>query len=169
MLHPRNWFKGQDTVSLLRFLEERIEMEIPNIDAESKQYFKAMHSTLAAANSFLSCMYQAALFLKPAERDLLLDSGHTCAIASRDCAQRAFAWGITRWKFQPKLHFFGEILHPLEVQQRENRPSINPLAWGTQADEDFVGTVSTFSRMVSIRTVHERTIQRYQVGLAMRW
>ena len=144
-------------------------MEIPHIDAESKQYFKAMLSTVAAANSFFSCMYQAALFLKPSERDLLLDSGHTCANAYRDCAQRAFAWGITRWKFQPKLHFFGEILHPLEVQQRENRPSVNPLAWGTQADEDFVGTVSTFSRMVSVRTVHERTIQRYQVGLAMRW
>ena len=72
-------------------------------------------------------------------------------------------------EIQPKLHFFGEILHPLEVQQRENRPSINPLAWGTQADEDFVGTISSFSRMVSVRTVHERTIQRYQVGLAMRW
>lgn len=128
-----------------------------------------MLSTVAAANSFFSCMYQAALFLKPSERDLLLDSGHTCANAYRDCAQRAFAWGITRWKFQPKLHFFGEILHPLEVQQRENRPSVNPLAWGTQADEDFVGTISSFSRMVSVRTVHERTIQKYQVGLAMRW
>lgn len=80
-------------------------MEIPHIDAESKQYFKAMLSTVAAANSFFSCMYQAALFLKPSERDLLLDSGHTCANAYRDCAQRAFAWGLHGGNFNPNSTF----------------------------------------------------------------
>ena len=49
------------------------------------------------------------------------------------------------------------------------RGAETPLAFGTQIDEDFVGRLATISRMVSVRTVHTRTLGRYQVALAARW
>ena len=167
--YPRNWFKGQDTVSILRFLDARIESELPSLDEEGYPYFNTMHTAIRAANVFLRCMYSAALWLTNDERKTLLESGHACVKAYQQLAQTAYSWGVTRWKFQPKMHLFGEILYPLEVQKRRDLPSINPLTFGTQIDEDFVGRLATISRMVSVRTVHTRTLGRYQVALAARW
>lgn len=49
------------------------------------------------------------------------------------------------------------------------KPVPNPLTYSCQMDEDLVGRVSAFSRVVSSRTIHERTLSRYQVALAGKW
>ena len=165
----RNWFKGQDTVYLLRFLQDRLESELPLLEGEVKCYFEDIVSAVSAATSFLKCLYGTALFLTCEERDVLLESGHACSRAFQKCAQRAYTWGVTRWKIMPKKHMFGEVLHSMEVGKRKSLPSISPLAFCTQLDEDFIGKVSSMSRMVSIRTVHERTLKRYQIALAAKW
>ena len=99
----------------------------------------------------------------------LLRSGYRCVNSFQKCAQRAYIMGVTRWKLMPKYHSFGEILFELEVRKRKSIPSINPLCWCTQQDEDFVGRIANMSRSVSIRTVHSRTIGRYLVALASKW
>ena len=69
-------------------------------------------------------------------------------------AQKTYVWGSVAF------HGSGE---------KNALPSISPLAFCTQLDEDFIGRVSSMSRMVSIRTVHERTLKKYQVALAAKW
>ena len=166
---PRNWFKGNDTTSLLIFLEHRLRSEMPNLDPDQARYFGHMLAACEAANKFMSCVFHAALWLSPVERDTLLVQGHTSATCFQELANEAYMMEITRWKLMPKLHVLGELLFRLEYEKKHHLPSISPLAWSCQQDEDFVGRIAFQSRVVSIRSVHYRTLTRYQVALASRW
>ena len=166
---PRNWFKGADTASLLRFLEHRIGNALKKLKGTTLSFFSDMLAAIAAANAFMRCLYSSALFLFQTERDELLSSGHACINAFHRLANKAFEMNLTRWKYNPKLHMLGEVLYELEYQRRKHLPSMSPLSWITQQDEDFVGRVSAFSRSVSIRTVHTRTLGRYLIALGARW
>ena len=169
--HPRHWFKGQDTVSILAFLDHWLQDPHvrAKVEAEDRPFVKQMQVAIGAANKFMTCLYHSGLWLTDDERDTLLRSGHACVRAFCSCADISFARGITRWKLQPKLHMFGEVLYALEADKRSMAPSISPLAWLTQMDEDFIGKIAFYSRTVSIRTVHRRTLERYQIGLASIW
>lgn len=68
-----------------------------------------------------------------------------------------------------KISQFGGYIHELETRRAAGHPNVNPLVWCNQEDEDFVGRVSGYSRHVSIRTIHERTISRFQIALASKW
>lgn len=165
----RNWFKGNDTTSLLIFLEHRLRSELPKLAGDAACYFGHMFAAIEAANKFMSCLYHAALWLTAEERDTLLVKGYTCTTSFQACANQAFEQDMTRWKLQPKLRLLGEVLFKLESEKQQNLPSINPLSWSCQQDEDFVGHIASQSRQVSVRTVHSRTLSRYQVALAARW
>ena len=165
----RNWFKGNDTVSLLQFLEKVIPEKCAGLDLvddETKTLFRQILVAVKAANHFMRTMYHAALWLSVAERRTLIESGHRFIKAFQKCAEICYWNDLTRFKYQPKKHMFGEVLYEMELQERHNLPSPNPLCWATQQDEDFVGRICTFSKSVSIRTIHERTLGRYQVALA---
>ncbi|CAL1137069.1 unnamed protein product [Cladocopium goreaui] len=164
-----NWFKGADTVCILAFLESRIAELLADLDDSAKSLFSEIYEMIAAAHSFMRCIYHSALWLTSDERDHLLISGHKCVNYFHKCAQRAFDAHVTRWKYMPKIHLFGEILFFLERDKRRNIPSLNPLSFCTQQDEDFVGRIAVLSRAVSVRTVHSRTIGRYLVSLASSW
>eukprot|EP00438_Fugacium_kawagutii_P022263 Skav211437 [mRNA] locus=scaffold1591:160572:162182:+ [translate_table: standard] len=166
-----NWFKGADTVCILLFLEVRIAAALsePGMIESSKPMFQEVLKLLTASNKFMSTLYHSSLWLAGDERANLLTSGRAVVNLFHRLAQRAFASSETRWKYVPKFHLFGEILHQLEQEKRGNTPSLNPLAFATQQDEDFVGKVSTLSRAVSVRTVHARTLGRYLISLASKW
>ena len=154
---------------ILAFLESRIAESLADLDDSAKSLFSEIYEMIAAANSFMRCIYHSALWLTSDERDHLLISGHKCVNYFHKCAQRAFDAHVTRWKYMPKIHLFGEILFFLERDKRRNIPSLNPLSFCTQQDEDFVGRIAVLSRAVSVRTVHSRTIGRYLVSLASSW
>ena len=164
-----NWFKGNDTVSLLQFLEKVLPEKCADLalaDDETKTLFHQILVAVKAANHFMRTMYHAALWLSVAERRTLIESGHHFIKAFKRCAEICYWNDLTRFKYQPKKHMFGEVLFEMEFQERHDLPSPNPLCWSTQQDEDFVGKICTFSKSVSIRTIHERTLGRYQVALA---
>ena len=166
---PRNWFKGQDTVTLLAFLEHKLHATMDDLDGESRPLFTETLAAIQAANKFMSTMYHGALWLTDTERLVLLTEGHKCALAMRKCADIAYRLSTPRFKYQPKLHMLGEMLFVLEGDRRCGRASFNPINFSTQMDEDFVGQIAQHSRRVSVRTVHERTLTRYQVALAQKW
>ena len=165
----RNWFKGADTVSLMYFLENRLQNELESLDNDASSFFAEIVSALSAANKFMKCIYHSSLWLSKEERNTLLNSGYKFSNSFAKCAQAAYDWGLTRFKYQPKFHMFGELLFQLAFERHHNLPSISPLAFCTQIDEDFIGKVAAFSRAVSVRTVHERTLSRYMIALASRW
>lgn len=140
---------------------------IPGLrDATTKRLFKHCLDAISGANVFMRVLYHSALWLTSDERRTLIKSGHQCIASYLKCANLCYQQELTRFKLQPKLHMFGELVYEMEHQERQHLPSLNPLAWATQQDEDFVGRICTYSRTVSIRTIHSRTLTRYQVALA---
>ena len=114
----------------------------------------------------MTTLYHAAFWLTRSERRTLIVSGTKFTTAFRVCADHCYWADLTRFKLQPKQHMFGELVFELQVQECQNLPSPNPLVYSTQQDEDYVGRICTYSRSVSIRTIHVRTLSRYQIALA---
>ena len=165
----RGWFKGADTVCLLDFLDWRLGGMLETLDESTRPIFLEIHSAISAANAFMRCIYNAALWLTEFERSFLLKSGSRCINSFQKCATSAYNRGDTRFKYMPKFHCFGEILFSLEMEKRKKLPSCNPLTFATQQDEDFVGKIAFLSRTVAVKTVHARTLGRYLVALASKW
>ncbi|CAL1132409.1 unnamed protein product [Cladocopium goreaui] len=163
-----NWFKGADTVSLLKFLEMILPEKLldASVDEETNNFFQACLKATREANRFMTTLYHAAFWLTRSERRTLIVSGTKFTTAFRVCADHCYWADLTRFKLQPKQHMFGELVFELQVQECQNLPSPNPLVYSTQQDEDYVGRICTYSRSVSIRTIHVRTLSRYQIALA---
>ena len=161
----RCWFKGADTSTLCVFLEARLSKALASVEEDSKNYLQDMVRLLRYANCFMTCLYRADLWLLDTERQKLIDHGVQTMVLFKRLAAQAYAWNLTRWKLQPKFHFFSEVLYSLHADQARKVPSLSPLAFATQCDEDFVGRVSQASRSVSSRTVHVRTMQKYLLSL----
>ena len=165
----RSWFKGNDTTTLLIFLERRLRCDLPGLSNDDSSFFGYMLASCEAANAFMRCMYHAPLWLSYQERDILLASGYKCVSSYGKCAEEAYLRDLPRFKFAPKIHMYNETLFTLEGEKRKNLQSLNPLSWCTQMDEDFIGHLASVSRAVSARTVHSRTLSRYEVALARKW
>ena len=161
----RCWFKGADTSTLCVFLEARLSQALATVEEDSKSYLNDMIHALSHANSFMTCLYGADLWLQDEERNKLLHHGVRTMEFFKKMAAQAYTWGLTRWKLQPKFHFFSEVLYSMNEERTQNIPTLSPLAYCTQCDEDFVGRVATASRVVSSRTVHVRTMERYMLSL----
>ena len=165
----RSWFKGADTSTLCIYLEAMLAGTIEYFSGENQRYISFVVNALAAANTFMRTLLHAGLWLLDSERNAAIHHGHRVLLYFRKLASLAYSWSITRWKFQPKYHFFGEILYGLEAERQADVPSLNPVSYSCQLDEDFVGKIAAASRVVSARTLHTRTLQRYCVQLRMSW
>ena len=60
----------------------------------------------------------------------------------------------------PNYHRLQHIFLELHNQAQKGPHALNPLAWATQSDEDYIGRPSRISRRVDPRTTVERTLQR---------
>ena len=150
-------------------MEDKLREVLPTISPENKPYFETMLRMLGNCNLFMRTLYHADLWLMDNERSVAISSGMAVIKDFKRCALHAFKEQKTRWKLQPKMHFIGEILFRLELHRRLKTPSLNPLATGTQIDEDFVVAVCSMSRTVSGRKIHTRTLRKYALALASLW
>ena len=115
-------------------------------------------------------MYHAGLWLGHDERDHIILNMSIVLQGFLGLAEYAYeGLSLTRWKLQPKFHALAELRYSLMKQKASQYDSISPLAFATQLDEDFVGRVSTFSRAVASRTIHQKTIERYLIALESGW
>ena len=117
----------------------------------------------------MSSIYHQPLWLQPTDAARIAQQGMLFMRAFNCAASRALEKSVPRFKVMPKFHFFAHIVHSMRRAARMDQVSLNALAYACQLDEDFVGRVSGQSRNVSIRNVHERTLQRYCLNLALRW
>ena len=142
---------------------------LPGLSEEAHRFFSKMLSLFHNANRCLSLLYRCSLWLTDVERDDIIMFGTHFLQDFEACAQFAFNLRITRFKLQPKFHCVAELLFALRLQRSKGSHSLNPLSASTQIDEDFIGRVAVFSRSVSSRTVHVRTIRKYLLFLGTLW
>ena len=166
----RKWFKGADSTILSLFLEEKFTLLLDVCDPDVQGHVRTMAALFKHANIFMTTLYHSDVFLTPAERTALIESGRCFLKLFAKCASYSFlTLNLTRFKFQPKYHFLAEIVFKLECQQQAGVISMNPILESTQVDEDFVGRVAKFSREVSVRLIHLRTLKKYLLSLASLW
>lgn len=163
-----NWFKGDGTRTILHYLENRYETLVVS-HIEPADYLSTILESIKGANHFMHVLYNAGLWLTSAERDGVI-SGLTRFLRNyRRCATMSYKKGLPRFRLSPKFHTAAEVLFELLHAKKRGMDSLNSLVFSTQIDEDFVGKVATYSRAVSARTVHQKTVQRYKLGLAVHW
>ena len=162
---PRSWFKGADTTSVCKYLQNLFEETLRNYEGRHGLYLRAIHGALVGGNGFLSTMYRGHLFLSPAEALECSQYGARLLQCYLEAASYAHACDLTRFKVTPKLHIAFHLVDRLHKEGLRGRETLNPVSWSCQMDEDLVGRVCTWSRAQSIRAVHTRTIRAYLVNL----
>ena len=151
-----------------------------------EDYKSSIYNAVSTANSFLSTLYRAGLWLKPSETSVAIAAGMNFCCHYRECSEYAFCHEKTRFKLPPKFHAFVHIIHNLVtvvfgnfsdslVRQigkllpailQNNDPSVlNVLAQSCQQDEDFVGHLASLSRTSVPAVGHSKCNELYLMNL----
>ena len=153
--------KGCDTVVLVKWLMQ-VCSDLCVRHPERRAVLQCMEIGSKAFVDFFRLLYRNGLCL---EYDLAQKCCNEGAIF-----QRAYSWmqkhcfhdGKFRFSAKPKLHYWHETLQDLHISLAKGCEFIlSPCMDICEQDESFIGHVSRQSRRVSIRTNHNRTIQRY--------
>ena len=171
----RNWFKGADTHAVTRWLEHIFfHLEAPSWD----DYRCSIHEGAKAANEFLRVLYRSGLWLRPSVASYVCQCGMAFMQNYRICAQHAYNAGKCRFNLKPKLHAYCHIVHEMigflgvvgqSALDRDEPSLVNPLLYGCQQDEDFVGQVSLLSRTGNLSMAHEKAMGLYLLNLKQHW
>ena len=163
--HLRSWFKGADTTSVCKYLEERFGRLLQDGAVMNKPYLENIYKSLRAGNQFLSRLYRCHLFLRRPEARHLAEDGRALLNEYLGAAAGAHSRRLCRFKISPKLHLFCHCVLRLEQQAASQHYILSPLSHACQLDEDLVGKLATISRNVAAKTCHERTLRRYLISL----
>ncbi|CAE7252176.1 unnamed protein product, partial [Symbiodinium necroappetens] len=168
-LNKKNWFKGADTTTFMRFLQYKYERTLADHDSE---LLDAVLLAMGAANKFLDILYNADLWMDYTSAHEACKFGMHFLKGYATAATLSFNMSLPRFKFQPKWHMFAHITHQLyddaEKVGRKGRV-LNVLSFSCQQDEDFVGKISAIVRKQHARSVNSRVLQKYKLNLASRW
>ncbi|CAE6949221.1 unnamed protein product [Symbiodinium sp. CCMP2456] len=165
----RRWFKGNDTTIIAKYLEVKYKQLLADCDSAIEGVLSAIYGGLVAINIFMRKVYAVPLWVSPADASELASQGLLFMRAFNAAAHSALGAGKPRFKYMPKFHLFAHLIHYLRRSAERRIYSLNIISFSCQLDEDFIGRVAAQSRNVSIRTVHDRTVQRYLLNLALRW
>ena len=167
----RSWFKGADTRAVMRFIEwtfGRSLADLPDGD-ENERYMNKILETARHGNECLRQLYACALWLPPDKAAEIGESGLCFIRCFNNLAAQAYHRRLPRFQLVCKIHMFAHVCHGLLRDARSRIETLNPVAYSCQMDEDFVGKVCSMARSTHAKTLHERTLQRYKVNLAIRW
>ena len=153
----------------MKFLEDKYKQTLADCNSELDEVLTSIYAGLVAINKFMRLVYTQPLWVKPEVSHEMAMQGMTFLRSFNSAAAHALAVGRPRFKFMPKFHLMAHVFHSIQWCARKGVLALNILAHSCQMDEDFIGRVAGQSRNVSIRTVHDRTVQRYLLNLALRW
>ena len=155
--------KGADSVMVLMFLEFFIDLKAAQVqDQDVSRKMDAMLETIKGALHFVGIHHTHRLFLDPYCADLLWQSGARLLRGYALLANDSIQMQRRLYSLRPKVHYFHHILYDLQLQLAAGHSSIlNPIIFGCEGNEDFIGRVSRLSRKVSPRLASRRTIDRY--------
>ncbi|CAE7230697.1 unnamed protein product [Symbiodinium pilosum] len=160
---------GADTTLLAKYLQTLYGCVLADCGIEEESFLEVIYDGLVAINKFMSSIYHQPLWVEAVDAGQIADLGMDFMKAFNHAAAESLNLGVPRFKIMPKFHFFAHLVHYMRKACSKGDPSLNVLAYSCQLDEDFIGRISGQSRQVSIRTVHERSIQRYFLNLGLRW
>ena len=172
MAELRSWFKGADTVVVLKFLAWKFQIVLAsdvNLRMETRRYLEEIANCLHHSNDFMSSLYKSGLFIPPSRLEGIVRHGNEMLASFAKCAGMAYKLKLPRFKFNPKFHMLCHLLLDMQEALANNQSSLNPTSFSCQMPEDFINKCSTLSRGVDARAVALRTIDLYRVAVADAW
>ena len=154
---------------MAKYLQVKYRQVLADCDSEIEGVLFAIYDGLVAINTFMRKVYALPLWVKPADALELASQGLLFMRQFNAAARLCLAAGKPRFKFMPKFHLWSHLVHYIRRSAERHIDSLNIIAFSCQLDEDFIGRIAAQSRNVSIRTVHQRTVQRYLMNFALRW
>ena len=167
--HLRNWFKGNDTRTVLRFIEWRFGRALADYDGLDEPYLEAVFDAGVHANACMRHLYGNGLWLSPFMAATISDHGLAFLRGFSRVATIAYGRSTPRFLIVPNVHMFAHIMHDIRLEGLTGHPVMNPLAYSCQLDEDYVGRVCALARTCHAKTLHYRTLQKVKVAMAVKW
>ncbi|CAE7184368.1 unnamed protein product, partial [Symbiodinium pilosum] len=138
----KTWFKGADTVVVLKYLSWKFSQILMNADAviNDRAYFEEIRNCLYHTDEFMTALYHSGLFIARLRLERIVRHGCEMLASFSRCADMAF-----------------------------RQSPINPISYSCQMPEDFINGCATLSRSVNARAIGIRTIDLYKVAVASAW
>ena len=105
-------------------------------------------------------LYASDLWLQASDARRIAEKGLRFLWLYMKLAAECFQRGQALFAFMPKSHVVHHIFDDLNQASMAQSKVINPMAFGVQVDEDFVGKMSRLSRRVSPIQVIQRVLER---------
>ena len=117
----------------------------------------------------MSTLYSSNLWIESSKAVPIVNAGIHFLKAYSRLATLSHARKESRYPVVPKCHMLFHVCHFLRVQTRCTEWVLNPIAYSTASDEDFIGRYCYLTRCVSPRQRILRSIQRYLTQISMFW
>lgn len=152
------WSKGHTTLILHQWFLDFCQKHPDALEGDQllqKAFEAAFHM-----NAFLEGVYREDVWIESEKACRLADHGRQFLKKNDEAAREAHELGRPLYLFMPNLHRLDHVFRAMIFHGKRAPYILNPLIWGTQADEDFIGKPSRLSRRVGVRCVILRTLQR---------
>lgn len=154
------WSKGHTTRVLNKWFIA--ECEAKRNEVVQDELLSIAYDCAMFMERFLKGLYGHELWLTAKDAERISSYGLDFLKAYGTGVKAAFQGNKRYFMLQPNLHRLHHIAMDLrhDALRSPNGFVLNPLAFSTQPEEDFIGRPSRVSRRVSPRMVVQRTIQR---------
>ena len=156
------WHKGHISTTLLQFLENWLGKN----DVSGNIILTMSKDATWYCNQCFHKTYASDLFLEPSQSREIGQLGMKFLAGHQQLAKQAFLEGKSLFSYLPKIHI---IHHSMLELALAVQVQVNPLAWGVQMEEDFIGKLSRLARRVSPLQVILRVIQRSLQAAHYHW
>ena len=171
-IQHRSWFKGADTVVVLKFLNWKFQQILAsdvNLRMDVRRYLEEIANNLHHTDEFMTGLYNSGLFIPPLRLGRIVRHGLEMLGSFAKCAATAYKLSLPRFKFNPKFHMLCHLILEMQEALANKESALNPTSFSCQMPEDFINKCATLSRSVDARAVAERTVDLYRVAVAGAW
>ena len=160
-----SWFKGALTTVLFEFVQYRAETE----EFSDDPVLTCALEGGAAMRESLRLMYANDVWLESSVAQHVAELGLKFLRRYAKAASMAHEEGRALFAIMPKGHAVQHIMLELLGSSQTAEYSMNPIVWGVQAEEDFIGRPSRLSRRTATPTVVQRVLERFLQAAYRHW
>jgi hypothetical protein len=165
--YPTTSWKGSDTTLVLMFLEDMLRTLL---NADNPAWLRVAHEGCRSLNRLMKNLYNSPVWMERQTAQAVAADGMVFLKAYAWLAAESFQRRKQRYPLRPKHHLFHHFMLQMSWEiDLQHSLVLNPMAYGCEADEDFVGKIARLSRRVHATTTVSQTIDRYLNNLYIFW
>lgn len=157
--------KGSDTTLLNQWLcwFAKLHLQMPTqVSMQHEHMLRTFVHTSQASFDMFDVLYSHGVWLNRSCAKLVYLKILQLMRGYKSLAHQALQLNIVAWGMKPKFHALHYVYFDLRSQlQKGCKLCLNPIVWGNEQNEDTIGRVSRLSKVVSVRTITQRVLNRY--------